>query len=213
MTNAKRTYTWRCGCGDLTFKIRGEPALNMNCHCHSCVAYARFVDAQSEKIGGDGKGTSILSEGDGVAMACFWPDQVKITRDLASGRLNFVKVGHDGKPRRSYAKCCGTAMMGAEPRMWALNRNCIFEEDADSSGDDVLRRYEPEDKVCNVMKKHAFDPEKVPEPSADTVGFGDMVTFFGVLMNPLGKKIEKDVLETFRPSAESTVEVVPITWE
>lgn len=59
------------------------------------------------------------------------------------------------------------------------------------------------------MKKCAFDPEKVPEPSFSMIRFSDVFGLLKVLFNPCAPKVtDKDLILDPKDA-----DVVPITWE
>jgi hypothetical protein len=59
------SFTWTCACGAFAAKMHGPPVFNFNCHCHSCVAPARHIDAKYTAS------TSALDPNGGVAKT-FW---------------------------------------------------------------------------------------------------------------------------------------------
>ena len=72
--------------------------------------------------------------------------------------------------------------------------------------------YVPSKPVLNLMKKHAFDPDKVPEPSHETFPISGMIGFIPLILGFGGKVAPKDAA-LYAGKDLSKVEVVPITWE
>lgn len=180
--------------------------MNINCHCHSCVASARHVDAK----GSDN--TSALNETGGVGKSFYYLDQVEVPKGDLDGKLEFCKVGESGKIIRSYTKCCGTLLNtagGAEfpAGFRPFNRSCIKNSDG--------TRYSPRD-VLNVHAKSAFEPKDVPEPKAATAAPKIYAGFIGgALCMKTGIATGVGQLmgdEAFFKAPSSVTEVVPITW-
>eukprot|EP01082_Thalassiosira_pseudonana_P014024 g11788.t1 g11788 contig6:592701-593303(+) len=199
------TLTFKCKCGAVEAKIQGAPIGMTNCHCHSCVASAKFVDAK-------GDGTSQLleakeGEDQGAAIALFKGNIVDFVTDLktdgAKSKIGFCKVGEKAKFARSFCTGCNTMLGSFLPKGCIVNRNLLTNEDGTP--------FQPENKIVHIMKKYAFEPEKVPEPSSNMVPIGMVFTTFIPLIAWGGKK----VLENKALYCEdlATAEVVPITWE
>ena len=194
------TLYWRCGCGKVQLELNAEPWNVVNCHCHSCVASSRFLD---EKYTNEEKHTSGLNNG-GTSGAFFMPNDVTLlTEDLPLGCL---KVGPKGKAIRKYAKCCGTQFGTVTKAFWGLNLSALYK---DKEG---AEKYAPEQPLHNAMKKFAFDPDQVTEPSSSIAPLGTILQLVGVVINPLGPSTSKEILEKLEVDP-STVEEVPITWE
>lgn len=180
--------------------------MSFNCHCRSCVACARHVDAKGLD------NTSALDETGGVAKSLYYLDSVDVSKVELDGKLEFCKVGESGDIIRSYTKCCGTMVNTAGGGNFPtgfrpFNRNCIKNID----GTD----YSPQE-VLNVMSKHAFKPEDVPEPKAAIATPGVLAAFIGgVLCMRTGISTGAERLmgaEAFFKAPSSVTEVVPITW-
>ncbi|KAL7526472.1 hypothetical protein ACHAXR_001506 [Thalassiosira sp. AJA248-18] len=188
-------YTFKCTCGQTQIKLSQEPVTVFCCHCHSCVASCKFVDAK-----GDAKTSGILEDNGGSACAVFSPSAVDFTSKPDAG-LGAVIVGEKGKNARCYAKCCNTLIGFNIPKTMALNFNGMYNEDGS--------KYQPPDPIKNWMKKHAFDPSKVPEPSYSMGPFLVICSFMMNMLNPFGAKFEELPMQV----DEKEYEVVPITWE
>ena len=199
---------WKCQCGDVQLRLTGEPILNLRCHCHSCVACARYIDEKYNH-----NGTSMIhSCGGGVCASPYAAGQVKVLTPLStsdpssdgdtSSKLKFVRVGENGRIWRSYTTCCGTQLANmAKPGMIVLNRNAIYNQDG--------TKYEPREIPLNINKKHAFDPDSVPKPSHDVAPPSVAFKFVKNIANPFGARF-KDVPELF--PAVDAVEVMPVSW-
>ena len=192
---------FKCKCGAVAAELKDKPKEDCNCHCHSCVASAKFVEAKPAF-----DGYSALTDG-GFAYAIVKGKGINFTSDILSEEahknIDFVKVGEKGKMARTYCKGCGTVLGGFESNMAFLNRNAIFNQDGTP--------YVPK-HVMNIMKKHAFDPSKVPEPSAKTFPISGMIGFIPLMLGFGGKIAPKDSA-LYAGKDLSKVEVVPITWE
>jgi len=102
-------------------------------------------------------------------------------------------------------KCCGTQFGTVMPGFWGLNRNALY---TDKEG---KIQYIPKKQITNAMRRYAFDPEEVPEPS---YSIGPMKTIFGLIVaviNPFGQRTDKEVMKRLDVDV-SEVEEVPITW-
>mmetsp|Transcript_394 Transcript_394/g.819 ORF Transcript_394/g.819 Transcript_394/m.819 type:complete len:204 (+) Transcript_394:57-668(+) len=200
--------TWQCKCGQVQFKLRGEPVIVMNCHCHSCVSVARHCDDKAA-----GSNISALSEGGGCAKAMFYLENVSLPDDKLAEKLAFCKVGDQGDIIRSYTKCCGTLVNTAGGRSFPtgfrpFNRNCIRNEDGTP--------YEPKEPVINILAKYAFRPEDVPAPRRSLVPMGILRKFAGgAISYKLGCCPGVGTLgqeKAFHMAGADVSEVVPITW-
>lgn len=194
---------FKCKCGAVQAEVKGKPKTDCNCHCHSCVASAQFVES---KPAFDGI-TALTSEG-GFAYSLVKGNSINFTSDILSEEarknIDYVKVGEKGKMARTYCKGCNTVLGGFEPNFVFLNRNALFNEHGTP--------YKPSEPVLNIMKKHAFDPAKVPEPSASTFPFLGMLGFIPLLMGFGGKVAPKDSALYASKDMFSKIEAVPITW-
>ena len=206
--------TWKCGCGKFRVKLTGEPLFVVNCHCRSCVACMRHIDAK-----GGGRNTSAEAEhsNGGVAKAFFYLKNVEFSDDRPAEQLQFLKLSDTGKNVRSYTRCCGTQLNTAGGRTFPagfrpFNRNCITNPDGS--------KYNPVPaSVVNIFKARAFEPEKVPEPNG---GLAIVPVLAGFVARILGYKLfglgidsmmceEKE--RAFMVDGAEVTEAVPITWE
>ena len=149
----------------------------------------------------------MLSDG-GFAYYFAKGKDINFTSDVVSEEarknIDFVKVGEKGKMARSYCKKCGTVLGGIALNMAFLNHNAVFNQDGTP--------HVPSNAVLNIMKKHAFDPDKVPEPSAETLPISGMIGLIPLMLGFGGKVAPKDSA-LYAGKDLSNVEVVPITWE
>lgn len=191
------TRTFKCKCGEFQAKLTGEPLMDVNCYCHSCVACCRFVD---EKHPG---GTTGLKD-DGAVFTAYKPSQIDFLGADLTDTFGLVKVGPKGKFYRLYTKCCGTlAIPGAMSKFVSFNRNGIYNQDGSP--------YVPAKPPLNLQKKNAFDPSLVPEPSHATFPMGMVCKIAMTMVNPFGgPKLKEKALVS--PNEEGA-EVVEITWE
>ena len=206
--------TWECECGEFQLKLLGEPLFVINCHCRSCVACMRYIDAK-----GDGRNTSAVAGGanGGVAKAFFELENVEFVGTNPIDKMAFVKLGSDGKNIRSYTRCCGTQINTAGGRSFPasfrpFNRNCIKNSDGSEYEIDPAT-------VLNVFKAKAFEPNRVPKPDGGLA----LVTFaarFGakLLAHKLhhrgaGSKLGEEKERAYRVHGSQVAEIVPITWE
>ena len=203
-----KQLTFKCKCGKVEASILNDFAAEFNCHCHSCVASARFVEAKPTFNGYSG----LIDSDGGFAYAIVKGKDIDFTSDIMSEEamknIDFVKVGETGKVARAYCKGCGTLLGGFQKNVAFLNRNCMF----DQSGSP----YKPTKSVMNIMKKHAFEPDKVPDPSAAIMPFRAMLTFVPLMIGFGGGNVaDKDsaLLRHAGKKELSGLEVVPITWE
>lgn len=195
---------FKCKCGTAQAEIKGKLYAESNCHCHSCVASAKFVESKPNF-----DGYSALSNGNGgFAYVLVKGKDINFTSDIVSEEahknIDYVKVGEKGKLARSYCKRCHTVLGIFEKNFAFLNRNCLF----DHSGDP----FKPSAPVINIMKKHAFDPDSVPEPAAATFPFFGALSLMPIMWGFGGKVAPKDSA-IYAGKDLSKVEVVPITWE
>ncbi|KAL9180592.1 hypothetical protein ACHAXT_011045 [Thalassiosira profunda] len=194
---------FKCKCGAVQADIKGKLVEDCNCHCHSCVAAARHVESKPEF-----DGFSALNNEGGFAYAVVKGKNINFTTDIqseeASKNIDYVKVGPKGKMARTYCKGCGTVLGGFQKNFAFLNRHAIFHQDGTP--------YFPPKTPINIMKKHAFDPAKVPEPSVQTFSLLGVFPFIPLLLGFGGKVAPKDSA-LYAGKDMSKVEVVPITWE
>ena len=140
-----------------------------------------------------------------AAGGFFRPDALLAVSD---GELNLgcLRVGPKGKSVRKYAKCCGTQVGVVEKAFIALGLNSLY------TNKECTDKYIPREPVVNVMKKYAFDPEKVPEPSHSVAPLLGILKFLAVLINPFGPSTKQEILDKFAVN-HTEAEEVPITWE
>ena len=195
---SEKTLTFKCACGGVQAKLQGEPFAIFNCHCHSCVASARFIDAKHTD---DKKGTSGIRD-KGSGMALYKPNKVEFTTPITADTFAACKVGDKGKNGRSYTKCCHTQAIFCISKFIAFNSNCLFNDDGSL--------YQPEKPIQNTMKDFAFEPSEVPEPKSNMIPpMSLLLPMMGTMMNPFGPKVkDKNLFANLE-----TAEVVPITWE
>ena len=204
MAPAAANLTWSCDCGNVKAKISALPTLNFDCHCHSCVAPARYI---AEKYSTNSNNTPMLNPSTGGAGVSIFPartvESFTSLKDEATGetKIKFVKVGETGKATRCYTTCCGTQVSNfLAPGIIALNRSGLKNEDGS--------KFEPSGDLMNIMAKHAFEPDKVPEPKVPNVPLGVLGNFLWLLA--FGSGLKAKFPELF--NAEKDAEVVPITW-
>ena len=196
--------TWSCKCGQVTASLAGKPVLEFNCHCHSCVAGAKFIADKTNH-----SGIPMIDETHGGSCpSAYKASQVEFCdgclsdAETGTSRLKFVRLGEAGEAWRSYTTCCGTQMtqcvMGG---LIVLNRNGIRNEDGS--------KYKPKKLPLNIQKGVAFEPSKVPEPNHETAPASYVPLFMWPAINPFGKKLTQK--ELFPDKSET--EMVPITWE
>ena len=172
---------WKCRCGKFQMKLTGEPIFVANCHCRSCVACMRHIDA---KGGGRNTSAEAANSNGGVAKAFYYTKDVEFSDDNPAEQIQFLKLGETGKNVRSYTRCCGTQLNTAGGRSFPagfrpFNRNCIT--NADGS------RYNPDPAgVLNLFKAKAFEPEKVPKPNG---GLAIVPFLAGFVARILGYKL------------------------
>lgn len=192
---------WKCGCGKLQLELGADPFSVCSCHCHSCVASSKYLD---NKYKGKPNYSSGIVNG-AAAGGFFTPDALLAVSD---GELNLgcLRVGPKGKSVRKYAKCCGTQLGVVEKAFIALGLNSLY------TNKECTDKYIPREPVVNVMKKYAFDPEKVPEPSYSVAPLLGILKFLAVLINPFGPSTKQEILDKFAVN-HTEAEEVPITWE
>ena len=180
---------FQCKCGAVQAELKHKP-IDCTCFCHSCVASAKFIEA---KPGFDGY--SALTEEEGFAYSLVKGKDITFTTDILSEEahknLDYVKVGPEGKAARTYCKTCKTVLGGFEPTFAFLNRNSIFNQDDTP----YIPLATHSKTVVNMMKKYAFDPAKVPEPSVQMFPAWysiDMLKFFPLTWGFGGKVAPKD---------------------
>lgn len=171
------------------------------CHCHSCVASAKYLDDKYK----DEPTHSSMLVGGGTALAFFMPNALETVTegDLDVGCL---KVGAKGKAGRLYVKCCGTQLGVVQKAFFTLALNSLY------VNEECTNKYTPQTPLVHFMKRYAFDPEKVPEPSYSIAPLGGTLKFLSVLINPFGPSTKKEISEKFEFDPAETEEV-PITWE
>lgn len=94
----KRLYDWRCECGNFKCRFVGEPELNANCYCQSCLSCAQYCDRRGGK-------ENVGSDGLCVESVYFAWRQIYFSDFDAAEKLEYIKVGDDGKNFRSCTTC------------------------------------------------------------------------------------------------------------
>jgi len=198
----KYTYGWSCACGDVKFKMIGEPMDAYNCCCQSCNACA---DAIMAKGGG---GTSWNATGSpGVAIQ-LWESINVIPEDPENleSKVEYMKVTETGTMIRWYTTCCNTPIgnLGG-PGNCGLNFNCVTNPDGSKFQVPPLK---------HIMAKYAKDPAAVPEPKVDDVrdlGFILMVVP-QIIKNKPWFPFTKKAHPALLPYPSDVEEWVPKTW-
>lgn len=72
---------FKCQCGAVQADLQGAPSDDRTCHCHSCVAAAKFVEAKP-----DFKGISALTNTGGVTFTLYKGSKINFTTDVTSMR-------------------------------------------------------------------------------------------------------------------------------
>jgi hypothetical protein len=197
--NIKMTeYAWVCMCGAFKAKLKAPPVFEMNCHCHSCVAPARYLDAKHPQTSKSG-----LVNG-GAGKAFFRLEDI----ELPEGGLTYLKVGENGEKIRSYTTCCGTLFNTAGGKQFPkaarpLTRNNI--QNSDSSP------YVSPETPTDVNTKYAYDDYTLPEPHFEGMSPATRAGFSALGPQPDDAECAKYDQSWFKGSAEVN-EVVPITW-
>jgi len=195
-------YVWVCACGAFKAKLKAPPVFEMNCHCHSCVAPGRYLDAKFPDTSQSG-----LVHG-GAGKSFFHLQDIELPQEGGAG-LSFLKVGDDGENIRSYTTCCGTLFNTAGGKQFTraarpLTRNQI----QNSDGTPFVSPETPTD----VLTKHAFGDYALPEPHFE--GMSPAVGAGFSKLAPLSDDADRAKFDPswFKVGAEVS-EVVPITWE
>jgi hypothetical protein len=191
-------HTWVCKCGAFKAQLKAPPVFDMNCHCRSCVAPARYLDAKYPETSKSG-----LVDGGGVGKSIFHLKDI----ELPEGGLAYFKLGDDGENIRSYTTCCGTLFNSTGGKQFPkdarpLTRNNI----QNSDGSPYVSTETPTD----VLTKFAFDDSTPPEGHFEGMSPAVMAAF--PLLVSSDEASAKYNQSWFKVGAEVN-EVVPITWE
>ena len=193
--------TLKCKCGSFEATFDATPRITFNCHCHSCVAVIKSIEAR------DGfSGTSMKSDDEGgAAVAIFKSNNVTVTK-VDGAKIGFMKVGDGGTKPRPYCTECGTVLFNVWAPNWcAVNRNAMTAAD----GSPFVPTCTP---VLNILCKHAFDKDKVPEPKHSSVPLGMLVKFLPLITGLAGDGSNSKEKALIAEDI-SKVESVPINWE
>jgi hypothetical protein len=193
--------TLKCKCGSFEATFDAPPRITFNCHCHSCVAVIKGIEARAGF-----SGTSMKSdEVGGAAVAIFKSNNVTVKK-VDGAKIGFMKVGEDGRTPRPYCTECGTVLFNVWAPTWcAANRNAMTVADGSP--------FEPKcTPVLNVNSKHAFNKGKVPKPKHNSLPLGMLVKFIPLLTGFAGDGSNSKEKALFAEDI-SKVESVPITWE
>ncbi|KAL7483459.1 hypothetical protein ACHAWX_000181 [Stephanocyclus meneghinianus] len=195
------SYTLKCKCGAFKATFDAAPHINFNCHCRSCVAACKAIEA---KEGFDGISIRCDNSG-GVAVAIFKSNNVFI-KEADASKIGFMKVGERGKWARSYCTECKTVLFnGFFPNRCGANRNALTETEGGEP-------FTPDDAVINILGNYAFDSERVPVPKHGAVPFGIMLKFIPLIVGwgCDGRNANEKALI---PEDMTKVEACTITWE
>lgn len=196
----KKFYDWKCACGNFKCRFLGEPELVADCYCQSCVACAMYC----EDRGGRGNLDRSPAVVPCVESVYFAWRQIYFSDPDASDKLEFLKVGDDGKNLRSCTVCCRT-LFGTSSGTGVIPVNRRFLKHAD--GTPYVR-----DDAVRINAKFAAEPEEVPRPHYQELPV--MMAFklmciraFGSRRCPIGNN------ERIVKIQQSMVHIViPITW-
>lgn len=192
-------YAWVCKCGAWKAQLKAPPVFVMNCHCHSCVAPARYLDAKYPETSKSG-----LVDG-GVGKAMFRLEDIELTE----GGLTYFKVGDKGENIRSYATCCGTLFNSAGGKVFPasarpLTRNNIQNSDGSP--------YVSPETPTSGNTKHAFDDYTLPEGHFEGWSPALMSSFSGLMSSPPDDAVRANFSKSWFKVGADVNEVVPITW-
>ena len=204
---------WRCACGKFRADLKGEPVFNSNCHCHSCVAPARYLGHRGR--GGIGivnrafgvpPGTSPIVNG-GVGNTFFMIKDIELPPIEEKG-LKFFKVG-EGDNIRSYTSCCGTLFCTGGGKHYPvsarpLTRSCIKNLNGSP--------YRPDDQPTECWIKHSFGDYKLPEPHFEGESPAHSVGIAKCAVRTTPDDANK-LDERWFLSGQEVAESLPITWE
>lgn len=199
-------FTLKCKCGSFEANFTGLPRITFNCQCHSCVAVVNAIESK-DNFDGTSIKCDVPAEGDnkGAAVAIYKSNNVTIAK-VDETKINFMKVGEEGKFGRPYCTECGTILFNAwQPNWCAVNRNALVNT---SSGEP----FKPVGDVMNVNCKSSFDDSAIPKPKHGSVPFGMLLKFIPMIAGLAGdgsNAKEKALI----PEDISKVEFTPITWE
>jgi hypothetical protein len=195
-------YAWVCKCGAFKAQLKAPPVFDMNCHCHSCVAPARYLDAKYPETSKSG-----LINGGAVGKTFFHLQDI----ELPEGGLAYLKVGDGGEKIRSYTTCCGTLFNTSGGKCFPkaarpLTRNNIRNTDGSP--------YVSTETPTDVLTKYTYGDYTLPEGHFEGPSPAVMAGFSRLA--PLSKDDTaahaKYHQSWFKVGAEVN-EVVPITWE
>jgi hypothetical protein len=193
-------YAWVCKCGAWKAQLKAPPVFDMNCHCHSCVAPARYLDAKYPETSKSG-----LVNG-GVGKTFFHLQDMELTQ----GGLSYFKVGDAGENIRSYTTCCGTLFNTAGGKQFSraarpLTRNNI----QNSDGSPYVSTETPTD----VLTKHAYEDYALPEGHFEGPSPAVMAGFSCLVPIPDDDAARAKYDQSWFKVGAEVNEVVPITWE
>ncbi len=97
----RNILTASCRCGQVAFEAIGDPITTAICHCTSCQAAGRRIEALPGAA-------PILDAGGGTAFALYRKDRVRCTQ--GGERLEDHRLTADAPTRRVVATCCNSAM-------------------------------------------------------------------------------------------------------
>ncbi len=134
MTRARKySRVARCRCGQVALEAEGDPIVTTVCHCSSCQAAGRQLEALPGA-------ESILNEDGGTPFVLFRKDRVRCLK--SDTLLGEHRLDPKSPTRRVVATCCNTAMfldfskghwvslyegrMPQDDRTPAYKRNSVF---------------------------------------------------------------------------------------
>ena len=165
--------TLKCKCDSFEATFEAPPCIIFNCHCHSCIAVIKGIEARAQFLG-----TSMNSdEVSGAAMAIFKSNNVTGTK-VDGAKIRFMMVGEDGRVPCPYCTECGTMLFNVWAPIWcAANCNAMTV----TNGSPFESKCTP---LLNVNSKHVFNKGKVPSQSIIAC-LGMLVKFIPLLTDLL----------------------------
>jgi len=99
-----------CACGQVKMKVAGDPIVGAICHCDSCVAGAKLIEALPNAA-------QVRDEYGGCPYLTYRDDRFEITE--GAGLLKGVKLSDTAPTTRFYASCCNSGMyLKHHPGWW-----------------------------------------------------------------------------------------------
>lgn len=167
-------YTATCKCGDVVFKMEGEPQFGPNCCCNDCVASLYYVDGKAK--GANVENISNAQQGNHQNVVNAVWKKSAITCVKGYDKIVYYKLRPKSTTLRTYTSCCYTTVIccagkgfgGLSGIAFPFNRNTV----SPKFPENVVFR-------CNAVE--VLKPEFLPKDGIESYASAPLWAVFSLI--------------------------------